>query len=133
MTDQSKQNLQPILQVKDLSVSFNNGVEVTRAVKQTSFNLYPGKTLALVGESGSGKSVSALSALQLHPKSSVQYQGEILFEGQNIQKLEEDFGRFDERWDDLARHLQTVMKDVEKLNISQKKINDRFRKIVHLD
>ena len=50
-----------------------------------------------------------------------------------INKLEEDFGRFDERWDDLARHLQTVMKDVEKLNISQKKINDRFRKIVHLD
>ncbi|GAA3913630.1 ABC transporter ATP-binding protein [Litoribacillus peritrichatus] len=89
MTDQSKQNLQPILQVKDLSVSFNNGVEVTRAVKQTSFNLYPGKTLALVGESGSGKSVSALSALQLHPKSSVQYQGEILFEGQNILELNE--------------------------------------------
>ncbi|GLQ32242.1 ABC transporter ATP-binding protein [Litoribrevibacter albus] len=83
MTDQ-----QPILQIKNLSVTFNNGVDSTQAVKDVSFDLHPGKTLALVGESGSGKSVSALSALQLHPKS-VHYQGEILFNGKNILKMNE--------------------------------------------
>lgn len=52
---------------------------------------------------------------------------------QELNKLEEDFGRFDERWLDLSKHMGTVMKDIDKLNISQKKLNERFRKIAHLD
>ncbi len=56
-------HLVPLLAVRDLSVSFG----ATMAVKQVSFTLERGQTLALVGESGSGKSVSALSILQLLP------------------------------------------------------------------
>lgn len=50
-----------------------------------------------------------------------------------INKLEEDFSRFDERWEDLSKHLSTVMKDVDKIHISQRKLSERFKKIVHLD
>jgi len=55
----------------------------TEVVRDVSFDLRSGKTLAIVGESGSGKSVSALSILQLlpypqasHPAGSITYQGD---------------------------------------------------------
>lgn len=71
----------PLLEVKDLSVSFA-GVP---AVKNLSFSMARGETMALVGESGSGKSVTALSILQLlpypratHPTGSITFDGESL-------------------------------------------------------
>ncbi len=75
----------PLLQVKDLSVDFAQGDTVTHAVRNVSFEIAPGETLALVGESGSGKSVTALSVLKLlgYPAAS-HPSGEILFEGQDL-------------------------------------------------
>ena len=73
----------PLLEVRDLAVSFG----AVSAVKQVSFTLRRGETLALVGESGSGKSVSALSILRLlpyphawHPGGSIRLRGEELFD-----------------------------------------------------
>ena len=57
----------PLLQVRDLSVTFGRGEGAVEAVKHASFDLDKGQTLALVGESGSGKSVTALSIMQLLP------------------------------------------------------------------
>ncbi|SVA82381.1 uncharacterized protein METZ01_LOCUS135235, partial [marine metagenome] len=48
-------------------VDFHIEGNQARAVKNVSFDLSPGETLAIVGESGSGKSVTALSVLQLLP------------------------------------------------------------------
>ena len=69
-----------LLRVRNLSVSFTQDGATTRAVKNVSFEVGKGETVALVGESGSGKSVTALSTVALLPPSaevtgSVQYDG----------------------------------------------------------
>ncbi|MEO1178214.1 MAG: ATP-binding cassette domain-containing protein, partial [Pseudomonadota bacterium] len=51
----------PILSVKSLSVAFGSHA----AVRDLSFDIHAGETLALVGESGSGNSATALSVLRL--------------------------------------------------------------------
>lgn len=68
----------PLLQIKDLSISFKQEEKLTAAVQQISFGIDRGKITAIVGESGSGKSVTALSILQLLPNTAITT-GEILF------------------------------------------------------
>ncbi|NNG04641.1 MAG: ABC transporter ATP-binding protein [Inquilinus sp.] len=71
-----------LLTVDGLSVDFRVPGGAVHAVRDVSFSLAKGETLALVGESGSGKSVTALSILQLlpypmasHPSGSVRFRG----------------------------------------------------------
>ncbi len=75
----------PLLDVKNLEISFHGRDRVTEAVKGISFSLEEGKTLAVVGESGSGKSVTAMSLTRLLPDPpTCQTSGEILLRGQNV-------------------------------------------------
>jgi oligopeptide transport system ATP-binding protein len=77
-----------ILQVKDLEVSFHTYAGEVQAVRDITFDLRRGETLAIVGESGSGKSVTAKSIMRLLPEAnSVVKGGEILFEGGDLLKL----------------------------------------------
>ncbi len=73
----------PILDVKNLNVTFRQDGEVTHAVKDVSFAVSQGETLAIVGESGSGKSVSALSTVSLLGDSA-QVTGSVLYDGQQM-------------------------------------------------
>ena len=74
-----------LLTVENLSVDFNAPGGAVHAVKNVSFTLEKGKTLALVGESGSGKSVTALSILQLLPYPMASHpEGKIIFEDENL-------------------------------------------------
>lgn len=79
--------MEPILQVKDLHVSFQvKGGEV-KAVRGMNFEVGKGETIAIVGESGSGKSVTAQTIMRLIPSPpSIIKQGEILFQGQDMLK-----------------------------------------------
>jgi peptide/nickel transport system ATP-binding protein len=60
----------PRLQVDGLSTSFATDGGRIQSVADVSFSILPGQTLALVGESGSGKSVTSLSLMGLHAKTS---------------------------------------------------------------
>ena len=70
--------MNPLLQVKNLSVSFLQENASTTVVKGISFDLLPGKLTAIVGESGSGKSVTALALLRLLPPQAI-VTGNLLF------------------------------------------------------
>jgi len=79
--------MEPILEVKQLSVSFKTFEGNVQALDQVSFDLYPGETLGIVGESGCGKSVTSLSIMQLIaiPPGQIT-NGEILLEGRDLLK-----------------------------------------------
>ena len=74
-----------ILEVKNLYVSFNTYAGEVQALRDISFSVKRGETLAIVGESGSGKSVTVQTIMKLIPMPpGVIKSGEILFEGENI-------------------------------------------------
>ncbi|MBI9054977.1 MAG: ABC transporter ATP-binding protein [Bacteroidales bacterium] len=68
-----------VLEINNLSLSFNTNQGSNCVLKDVSFFLEQGKTLGIVGESGSGKSITALSILKLLPKNAILNSGEILF------------------------------------------------------
>jgi len=81
---------QPLLELKDLNIAFNTERGQIRPVRDVSYSIYPGQTLAVVGESGCGKSVTALSILRLIPTPPGKVlSGEVLMEGRDLLKLSE--------------------------------------------
>ncbi len=79
-----------LLEVKNLKTQFKSKDGTVKAVDDVSFTINRGETLGVVGESGSGKSVTAMSILRLvqHPGKIVS--GEILFEGRDLLKLDDN-------------------------------------------
>ncbi|GHB19534.1 ABC transporter ATP-binding protein [Salinicola rhizosphaerae] len=74
---------QPLLDVDKLSVTFQLPTGPVTAVKDVSFSIAEGETLALVGESGSGKSVTSTAAMRLLPELA-KTTGAIRFNGENL-------------------------------------------------
>jgi peptide/nickel transport system ATP-binding protein len=70
---------QPLLQVKDLRVTFGLDDGTVRAVDGTSFDVHPGEVVGIVGESGCGKSVTMKAILQLIERPGRLSSGSILF------------------------------------------------------
>ena len=70
--------MQPLIEIKNLSISFQKSNEIFKVVNDISFQIESGKFTAVVGESGSGKSLTALSILQLLPEEAV-VSGNIIF------------------------------------------------------
>ena len=79
-----------ILEVKNLKISFRTSSGTLKAVRDISFDLYRGRTLAIVGESGSGKSVTSKAILGILAGNSIIENGEILYDGMDLLKLDEE-------------------------------------------
>ncbi|MEJ2801510.1 ABC transporter ATP-binding protein [Comamonadaceae bacterium PP-2] len=79
---------QPLLEVRNLRTEFNTRAGRVAAVNDVSLTLERGRVLGLVGESGSGKSVTGFSIMGLVDPPGRVAGGEILFEGQDLLRLQ---------------------------------------------
>jgi peptide/nickel transport system ATP-binding protein len=79
-----------LVEVKDLKVQFATEDGIVKAVDGVSFELDRGKVLGIVGESGSGKSVTAMTLLGLTKDRNTRFEGEILYKGRDVLKMNED-------------------------------------------
>ncbi len=85
-----QQTSQTLVRVRNLSVDFRAGKTITHAVRNVSFAINRGETVAIVGESGSGKTVSAQSILRLLPYPAASHPtGEIFFHGKDLLAVSE--------------------------------------------
>lgn len=78
------------LEVKNLVISFRTQGGKVQAVRDVSFDLYKGETLAIVGESGSGKSVTSRAIMGILAKNSIVEGGKIIYDGQDLLRISED-------------------------------------------
>lgn len=96
-----------LLEVRNLSVDFHTAQGTVHAVRDVSWHLDRGETLAILGESGSGKSVSASAIMNLIdcPPGEI-VSGELLFDGQDLLKMTDD-----QRRDLNGRRIAMIFQD----------------------
>jgi glutathione transport system ATP-binding protein len=96
-----------VLAVQDLTIRFANSERSVDAVRQLSFHVDRGETLAIVGESGSGKSVTSLALMRLveHGGGKI-VQGQLALRRRNGQVL------------DLARAPAATMREVRGADVA---------------
>ena len=100
------------LHVQDLRISFRTSNGKVQAVRDISFDLAKGETLAIVGESGSGKSVTSKAILGIQAANAVTESGEIIYDGQDLLKInEEAFHKI--RGDKIAMIFQDPMSSLD--------------------
>ena len=73
-----------------MKISFRTDAGKVQAVRNISFDLYKGETLAIVGESGSGKSVTSKAIMGISAVNSIHEGGEILYDGQDLMRIPEE-------------------------------------------
>ena len=94
--------------VKNLTISFRTDNGKLQAVRDISFDLNEGETLAIVGESGSGKSVTSKAIMGILAGNSIVESGEIIYDGQDLLKIsEKDFRNI--RGDKIAMIFQNPL------------------------
>ncbi|RSD07318.1 nickel ABC transporter ATP-binding protein NikE [Amycolatopsis eburnea] len=97
----------PLLQLKDLTVTYAVGDQEVPAVRGVDLTLDPGGTLGVAGESGSGKSTVAMSVLRLLPRTA-KITGEIALDGEDVTAMK--WGRLRAvRWAEASVVFQGAM------------------------
>ena len=123
-----------ILEVKDLSVSFNTYAGEVKAVRGVSFELNRGETLAFVGESGCGKTVTAKSILRLlkPPFAVIKEGSKITCDGKDVLSLnKKELCEF--RGDEVSMIFQDPMTSLNPTMTVGKQIMESLRIHRHLD
>jgi oligopeptide/dipeptide ABC transporter ATP-binding protein len=80
----------PLLEVRNLKVSFRTEDGDVKAVGGVSFALSEGETLGIVGESGSGKSVTMMSVMRLITDPNARFEGEVIYKGKDLMTMSQD-------------------------------------------
>jgi peptide/nickel transport system ATP-binding protein len=75
---------EPMVSLRDLSVSFSGGRKPVQAVSGVSLEIQRGEVVALIGESGSGKSVTMRTLLRLHPERRTRIGGQVRVAGRDV-------------------------------------------------
>ncbi len=114
-----------VLEVKDLLVSFRQDGKDHVAVRNVSFTVGKGETVALVGESGSGKSVTALSSVSLLPDSAT-ISGSITYNGQQMVGADKALLR-KVRGNDISFIFQEPMTSLNPLHTLEKQLAESLR------
>ncbi len=100
--------MEKVLQVKNLTINFRTINGEVQAVRNVSFDLERGKTMAIVGESGSGKSVTSKAILGILANNAIVKGGKIYYDGKDLLKIcEDDFHKI--RGDKIAMIFQDPM------------------------
>ncbi|GAP13006.1 oligopeptide/dipeptide ABC transporter, ATP-binding protein, C-terminal domain [Longilinea arvoryzae] len=79
----------PLVQIRDLSVTYNTRLGPTSAVDKISFDIRRGEIMGLVGESGCGKSTLGKALLRMIMPPGYISGGQIIFNGENVMKFDE--------------------------------------------
>ena len=100
------------LHVQNLRISFRTSNGKVQAVRDISFDVGKGETLAIVGESGSGKSVTSKAILGIQAGNAITESGEIIYDGKDLLKInEEEFHKI--RGDKIAMIFQDPMSSLD--------------------
>jgi microcin C transport system ATP-binding protein len=120
--------MSPLLEVRDLSVTFAGEGREVEAVRHVSFAIERGESMGLVGESGSGKSVTALSIMQLLPYPTARHPSgsSIRFQGRELVGAPESALQ-QVRGDRIAMIFQEPMTSLNPLHTIEKQVNEVLR------
>ena len=99
---------EPLLEVRDLKVSFRTEDGLVKAVDGVSFDLQKGEVLGIVGESGSGKSVTMMTVMRLIIDPNAVFSGQVLYKGRDLMTLGQDAMR-EVRGSEIAMIFQDPM------------------------
>ena len=119
---------QPLLVVRHLTTEFQlpDG-QISRALEDVSFEVFPGQTVGLVGESGCGKTTTLMSVMRLLPSNGRITAGNVYFNGNDLLALSEREMRA-HRWKDMAIVFQGAMNALNPVM----KVGDQIREAILL-
>lgn len=116
----------PILDIKDLCVTYRSGAKRVRAVDHVSMEIEKGDSLGIVGESGSGKSTLAMAVLRLHDPRTTEVTGQVLFDQEDL--LTVTPARLKElRWKKLSVVFQKSMNSLSPVHRIGEQFEDIYR------
>ncbi len=118
--------MQTLLEIKNLSITFEFNNQSIIAVKKSNFKIFRGECFAIVGESGSGKSVTALTITRLiRSNSKLKISGSAIYEKQNLLNLDESSLQ-NIRGKKISMIFQEPMTSLNPLHTIEKQISECF-------